>query len=383
MSASFDDVVHRLRRDRITLSVFFFISGLIFSTFTSRIPGLQQRFAMNNAQLGVLLACLPVGLIVSMPFAGVITHKFSIKKLLFLASLNYLAMLLILGFSTHVWQLYVVLFLFGATRTFFNISINTMSVLLQSKYQKKIINSFHGIWSLAALIGALLSLLFIGNEISIHLHVIVVSILCFVLILFFYGFIPEASSTKNQFNVVAIKQKSLFFLGFIAFCCMFCEGIMSDWSGIYFSKIGNVTDKYYVVGYTFYLTTMLIGRFVGDKLTARFGEYSIIKLSSLFLSVGFLIAIIFTHPALIVVGFVLVGFGVSCIIPITFLLSSKITSIPIGVAISTISLMGYVGFLIGPPIIGFISNEFNLRWAFLTCFFFSVMIGFFAKKQGS
>jgi MFS family permease len=164
---------------------------------------------------------------------------------------------------------------------------------------------------------------------------------------------------------------------------MFCEGIMSDWSGIYFSKIGNVTDKYYVVGYTFYLTTMLIGRFVGDKLTARFGEYSIIKLSSLFLSVGFLIAIIFTHPALIVVGFVLVGFGVSCIIPITFLLSSKITSIPIGVAISTISLMGYVGFLIGPPIIGFISNEFNLRWAFLTCFFFSVMIGFFAKKQGS
>ena len=83
MSASFDDVVHRLRRDRITLSVFFFISGLIFSTFTSRIPGLQQRFAMNNAQLGVLLACLPVGLIVSIPFAGLITHSSVLKNYYF------------------------------------------------------------------------------------------------------------------------------------------------------------------------------------------------------------------------------------------------------------------------------------------------------------
>jgi len=99
------------------------------------------------------------------------------------------------------------------------------------------------------------------------------------------------------------------------------------------------------------------------------------------LSLGFLIAIIFVEPALIVLGFVLVGLGVSCIIPITFLLSSENSSVPVGVAISTISMMGYVGFLIGSPLVGLISNASNLRWAFLTCFLFSFLIGVLAKKQ--
>ena len=378
-----DDAEHKLVRDRITLSVFFFLSGLILSTFTSRIPGLQERFSLNNAELGLLLAFLPIGLLVSMPFAGFITYKFSIKRVLTISSISFVVLLLILGFSNQRWQLYLVLFFFGVTRTFYNVSINTISVFIQSRYQKKIINSFHGIWSLATLIGALVSLLFIGNDVSIQLHVIAISLFCLVFIFLLIDKIPNISSPQTQFKLFVGKQNKLLLLGFIAFCCMFCEGIMGDWSGIYFSKIGHVSNKFYVVGYAFYLMAMLIGRFWGDKLIARFGEINIIKLSSLLLSAGFLVAIIFVHPALIVVGFILVGLGVSCIIPITFLLSSQNTVVPVGVAISTISMMGYVGFLIGSPLVGLISNVSNLRWAFLTCFLFSVLIGFFAKKQAS
>ena len=133
-----------LIQDRITISVFFFLSGFIFSTFTSRIPGLQDRFSMNNAELGILLACLPAGLITSMPFAGIIINRYSIKNILSISSFLYIVLLVLLGFSTSIWQLYFVLFLFGVTRTFFNVSLNTMSVILQAKFEKKIINTFHG-----------------------------------------------------------------------------------------------------------------------------------------------------------------------------------------------------------------------------------------------
>jgi MFS family permease len=230
--------------NRITVSVFFFLSGLILSTFTSRIPGLQERFSLNNAQLGILLACLPIGLIISMPFAGYITNKYSIKSVLTLAAISFVVLLLILGFSRRVWQLYVVLFLFGVTRTFYNVSINTISVLLQSHYKKKIINSFHGIWSLATLLGALVSLILIGNDISLEAHIISISIFCFVVILIFYKKIPITTSSSTQFKLISSKQKRLLWLGFIAFGTMFCEGIMGDWSGIYFEKIGLVSKKY-------------------------------------------------------------------------------------------------------------------------------------------
>jgi MFS family permease len=377
-----DDKQHIIL-NRITVSVFFFLSGIILSTFTSRIPGLQERFSLNNAQLGVLLACLPIGLIISMPFAGFITNKYSIKTVLTIAAISFVLLLLVLGFSRKVWQLYVVLFLFGVTRTFYNVSINTISVLLQSHYKKKIINSFHGIWSLATLLGALVSLILIGNDVSLEIHIISISIFCFLIILVFYKKIPTTTSSSSQFKLISSKQKRLLWLGLIAFGTMFCEGIMGDWSGIYFEKIGLVSKKYYVIGYAFYLTAMLIGRFWGDKLIDKFGELKIIRTSSLLLSSGFLISIVFTQPFLITIGFVLVGFGVSCIIPIAFLLSSKNTSVPVGMAISTVSMMGYVGFLIGSPLIGFISNSFNLRWAFLTCLLFSISIFFFSKKYAS
>jgi MFS family permease len=369
-----------LAQHRITISVFFFLSGFIFSTFTSRIPGLQDRFSMNNAELGILLACLPAGLIISMPFAGIIINRYSIKNILSISSFLYIGLLVLLGFSTSIWQLYSILFLFGVTRTFFNISVNTISVVLQAKFEKKIINTFHGIWSFAALAGALLSLVLIGNNVDIQSHVLVVSLVCLFFTIIYYEHIPNMVSAKTKFKLIDSKQKGLIYLGCIAFGTMFCEGIMGDWSGLYFSKVGEVSNKYYVVGYTFYLTAMLIGRFFGDKLMAKYGESIIIKFSSFLLSTGFLISIIFTSPAVIVIGFLLVGFGVSCIIPITFLLSSKANDVPVSMAISTISLMGYVGFLLGPPLIGFISNALNLRWAFLTCFFFSILIGFFVNK---
>ena len=335
---------------------------------------------MNNAQLGILLASLPLGLIVSMPLAGLLTNRYNIKGILTLATFVYLILLVILGFSTNVWQLYIVLFLFGVTRTFYNVSVNTISVLLQAKFEKKIINSFHGVWSIAALVGALLSLLLIGNNIGIRIHVMIVFIISLFLLLIYYRRVPDFTTVKSRFKLMDGRQKSLLYLGFIAFGSMFCEGIMADWSGLYFSKIGEVSNKYYVVGYTFYLTTMVVGRFFGDKIMAKYGESNVLKFSAILLAIGFLISIIFISPTIIVIGFSLVGFGISCIVPITFLLSSKNSSVPVGMAISTISMMGYVGFLLGPPLIGFISDALSLRWAFLTCFFFSILIGFFINK---
>jgi len=258
-----------LTKSRFTVSVFYFISGIIFASFTSRIPGIQQKLMLNDASLGLILASIPAGLMVSMPFAGYFTNRFRMRALLIAAAFSYSILLLCLGYASAAWQVSVVLFLFGVSRTFFNVSVNTCSIVLQQQFKRSIVTSFHGIWSLAALLGALLSMMLIGWDVSMENHFLIVSVFSLVVLFFFNGSIPEAGKGQPRKKLFSAENKGLLQLGFIAAGSMFCEGMMSDWSGIYFSKVGGVTGQYYVLGYASYLTTMVLGRFLGDWFCGR------------------------------------------------------------------------------------------------------------------
>ena len=369
-----------LTKTRFTLSVFYFISGIIFASFTSRIPGIQHKLMLNDASLGIVLACIPAGLMISMPFAGYFTSRFKMRSLLIAAALAYSVLLLCLGFASSAWQVSVVLFLFGVSRTFFNVSVNTCSIVLQQQFKQSIVTSFHGIWSLAALLGALLSMMLIGLDVSMEYHFLIVSIFSVTVVFFFNGSIPEAGKGQPKKKLFSAANKGLLYLGFIAAGSMFCEGMMSDWSGIYFSKVGGVTGQYYVLGYASYLTTMVVGRFLGDWFLGKYGEMTMLRASAFLLGIGFLVAVVFPYPILIVIGFLLVGFGVSCFVPMIFLLASKNTVVPIGTAVSSVSLLGYIGFLFGPPIIGYLSETFGLQAAFISSILVALLIGIAAMQ---
>jgi MFS family permease len=335
---------------------------------------------LNDASLGLMLASIPAGLMMSMPFAGFFTNRFKMRSLLIAAALSYSILLVCLGFASDEWQVSVVLFLFGVSRTFFNVSVNTCSIVLQQQFKKSIVTSFHGIWSLAALMGALLSMILIGWDITMENHFVVVSIFSVLVVFFFNKHIPETGKGQPKKKLFSAENKGLLQLGFIAAGSMFCEGMMSDWSGIYFSKVGGITGQYYVLGYASYLTTMVLGRFLGDWFLGKYGEMTMVRASAILLGIGFLVAVVFPNPILIVVGFLLIGLGVSCFVPMIFLLASKNTVVPIGTAVSSVSLLGYIGFLIGPPIIGYLSETFGLQAAFISSIVVALLIGIVAMR---
>lgn len=335
---------------------------------------------LNDASLGLMLASIPAGLMVSMPFAGYFTNRFRMRALLIAAALSYSILLLCLGYASAAWQVSVVLFLFGVSRTFFNVSVNTCSIVLQQQFKRSIVTSFHGIWSLAALLGALLSMVLIGWDVSMENHFLIVSVFSVVVLFFFNGSIPEAGKGQPRKKLFSAANKGLLQLGFIAAGSMFCEGMMSDWSGIYFSKVGGITGQYYVLGYASYLTTMVLGRFLGDWFLGKYGEMTMVRASAILLGTGFLLAVIFPFPILIVIGFLLIGLGISCFVPMIFLLASKNAEVPIGTAVSSVSLLGYMGFLIGPPIIGYLSETFGLQAAFFSSILVALLIGIVAFR---
>ncbi|MBC8052684.1 MAG: MFS transporter [Sphingobacteriaceae bacterium] len=349
----------------MAVGVLFFLQGLAFSSWASRIPSVQERLHLSETELGLVLFALPFGLMVSLPFAAWLITRFGSRKVVFLASIAYLFILIFIGFSTTISKLTVALFAFGLFGNMVNIAVNTQAVNVEALYNKAIMASFHGLWSLAGFCGAALGTLMSGLEIAPSYHFLIIALFS-ILILTIYSRNTVQSdiggATDKKF---VLPDKSLLHLGLIAFFSLICEGAMFDWSGVYFKKVVMAKDNWIGMGYTVFMCTMAGGRFFADRLVTNFGLKRILQVNGVLTAFGLLLAVVFPTLTFALVGFFLVGFGVSSIVPLIYSAAGKSKKVSPGIAIATVSTIGFVGFLIGPPLIGIIAGAFNLRVSFI------------------
>lgn len=353
---------------RIGVSTFYFIQGITFATWASRIPDIQQALHLSDGLLGSVLFALPVGQLAAMALSGYLVSRFGSKRILSIAACLYPAVLLLLGSVTTLWQLVGALFFFGICGNLSNISLNTQGVGVERLYRRSIMASFHGVWSMAGFTGGLLSAYMVADNMPVFTHFCIVYALGFILMLAARKFmLPRDASFKQttQTKKVFVKpDRYIITLGIIAFACMICEGTMFDWSGIYFEKIVHAPKDLTRLGYVAFMFTMTAGRFTADWLITRFGVTNILKSSGIFIITGMMLAILFPYVSTATLGFLLVGIGTSSVVPMAYSLAGKSKKMMPSVALASVSSIGFLGFLIGPPIIGFISELSNLRISF-------------------
>jgi MFS family permease len=368
-------------KTRVAVSIFFFLSGFTFSTWASRIPDLQRLLQLNDAELGSLLILLPLGLMVTMPLAGYLLSRYSSRYIMLIGSIFYSLLLCLLGLANTVWQVGIILFLFGSSRNLFNISVNTQAVGVQDFYTKSIMATFHGIWSIAGFAGAAAAYFIIANDVSVALHFFSVSAVAFIVIAVTFKNTLVSDAHPHQKNPAFIfPDKPLIKLGIIAFCSMVCEGTISEWGSIYFGKEVHAPKNIVTIGYVVYLSAMTIGRFTGDWLVNKIGTKRLLQISGILILTGISIVILFPFIISATAGYLLIGFGVSCIMPLVFSTAGKISAMGHGPAITSVSTIGYLGFLSGPPLIGFISHAINMRVSFLLIIVAACTIIFFSSR---
>lgn len=350
---------------RITTSTFFFIAGLTFSTWASRIPDIKNKLQLSDAALGLVLFALPAGQLISLPVSAWLTSRLGSKTLVIVSALLYPLTLLLLALAATSWQLSIALFLFGAFANSINIAMNTQAVGVEKFYGRSIMASFHGLWSLAGFTGALTGGLFVSARLSPLLHFSIICVVAGLLVLVSHKYIlpNDAGITKSQPFFIK-PDKRLLILGVIAFCCMMCEGAMADWGGVYFEKVVEAPAAYITLGYVAFTGTMAIGRFLGDWLVTKLGVKRMLQLSGAGIFAGLMIPVLLPYLVPAVIGFLLVGFGVSSVVPIVYGLAGKSTNVSAGIALAAVSTIGFLGFLLGPPVIGFIAQLANLRFSF-------------------
>jgi MFS family permease len=335
---------------RIAVSSLFFLHGLCFSSWASRIPDIQQKLGVSESELGGILFAIPVGLMASLPLAGWLVAKIGSFKVVVFSIIIYGSVLVSLGLADSVFQLIIFLFFYGMAGNLVNIAINTQAVGVESIYQKSIMASFHGLWSLAGFTGASIGALMIGERIlPFHHFIVILSILILVIIVSSrYILKKDPNSTDGQ-PIFAIPDRSLVKLGVIAFCSMICEGAMFDWSGVYFKKVVMTEPALVGAGYTAFMSTMATGRFIADSFTAKFGLKRTLQLSGILTALGLIVSVVFPSFVTAIVGFLLVGFGVSSVVPLVYGAAGRSKKMSAGVAIAAVSTIGFMGFLIGLP----------------------------------
>jgi MFS family permease len=352
-------------RARVAVALFFFVSGFGFATWASRIPLIQHRLGLDEAQLGAVLLALPAGLMLTLPVTGQLLQRFSSREVMLVGAVLYNLALGLLGFAAHIWQLAALLFCFGCSRNLLNLSVNAQSVGVQTLYTRPIIATFHGIWSVAGFAAAGVGTLLIRNDVGTTAHFAAVSVTLTVLaFLFFSNTLALPPSPPADRSFFSWPEKHVLKFGLIAFASMACEGTLYDWTGVYFTQTVQAPKALASIGFTLYMVAMTTGRFLGDGLVGRFGTKRILRASGLLMSTGLLLAAAFPTILGAGLGFVMAGLGVSCVVPLVFGLVGKANPLSAGAALASVSTVSYFGFLMVPPLVGFVAKAANLRWSF-------------------
>lgn len=354
------------RAYRIAISCFFFIQGLTFASWASRIPDIKNSLLLGDAALGAILLSLPIGQFFALALSGYLVTRYGSRIVLITTSVLYPATLLLIGLASVPLALIVALLLTGFFGNIYNIAVNTQAVGIEALYGRSIMASFHGLWSLAGFTGGLIGTFMIAQEFSPLQHYWIINGITLLLTLVFVGStLPRDAKTDQSKPKLFVKpDRVILILGILAFSCMICEGTMFDWTGIYFDKIVKTPKELTQLGFVAFMSTMAGGRLIADFLITRLGVRRMILISGCMIFTGISILVAFPYVIPSIAGLLIAGFGVSSVVPLAYGLAGQSKTMPAGQALAAVSSLGFLGFLIAPPMIGFISQGYSLRLAF-------------------
>ncbi|MGA9651474.1 MFS transporter [Pedobacter sp.] len=369
-------------RIRLAVSLFYFGQGIAFASWASRIPDIKHALNLSDGKLGSILLALPLGQLITMPISGRLVTKYGSKLILTITAPLYVLALSNLGLATAPWHLAAFLFLFGVVGNMCNIAVNTQGSEAEKLFGRPIMTSFHGAWSIAGFTGALVGLLMVNLHIIPYYHFWIIIVLIWLNVLLNYKHLVPGKGAKSERKpkLFTMPEGALLQLGIIGFCSMATEGAMFDWSGVYFKEIVKAPTSLVILGYASFMVMMATGRFVGDKIIENLGRKKTIQISGLIISSGMFLSVFLPYIIPATIGFMLVGIGVSSIVPTVYSVAGKNGKVAPGIAIAMVSSVSYLGFLMGPPLIGYISALSSLQYSYAVIGVFGLLVSLLVGK---
>jgi len=348
----------------------FFLLGVGYASWVARIPAMRHRLELGDRDLGLLLLAVAVGAIFAFRAAPPLIARYGSRRLTRVASLLMCVSVVFPAFTpTPLWTA-LGLFAIGVSTGLMDVSMNAHGVDVEQRLGRPILGSLHGLFSVGGLAGAGAGALAASQGMSPAVHLVSVAIV-FAAMAFLFGraLLPrslerppaEARGDAPAKRLFTRPNALLLALGAVAFCSSVGEGAMGDWSAVYLRDTLHTSEAVAALGYAAFSLTMVVGRFSGDRLTVRFGPVDIVRYGGLLVAFGLAFGLaINTIPAMIL-AFFIVGLGLSVVMPTAFRASGRVPGVEPAAGLATMATLGYGGFLVGPPAIGFVAEHLTLR----------------------
>ena len=372
-----------ISRARLGVILSFLTHGFISSSFFARIPDYKARLELSNTVLGLCLLASSAGVLAALGPVGRLAAQRGSSAVLTKSSYLLVFVAPFVGISFNAISFAVILFLFGVAIAAQDVCMNTHGVTLEQKSGARYMGRFHAFWSVGALLGAITGGVFAQLEVSEFIHALIVSAAVLALVISNNRRYLPGDEDKHIYEESVKRKKTprlIYIMGLLGLAGSIGEGSAADWGGVLARETFGASQFVGTLPYIAYSFTMVVGRFYGDQLATRFGARRILKVGGLLGGAGLAGGLIVGGTTGVIVGWFLFGLALSTVIPLLFSAAGSMANkrfqgtISPAEAVAKISGISYFGFVVGPPLMGFLADVLTLRWAMLVPAVLAVII---------
>lgn len=378
-----------MRRGRGSLAVSFFVQGVTFALLVTRIPAIQDRYGISDSLLPAFLAAVPILAGVASVLTEKVVARVGPGVVLRWAQPFVLLALLAVGVGDQLWHAALALGLFGLAVGALDASMNMLGVSLQRAYGRSIMLGFHASYSLGGIAGA--SLAWVGAHWHLSLFVAYLPVVAVLLPLAFVGsrwYVAGGDGADAVAEVGDGKGSGVAFKLLLPLCLVMTfayigDSTVSNWSAKYLQDVLGSSEELATVPYNAYMVTTLLGRAVGDFGVRRFGAATVVRAGAVLGALGFAVVAVSPGAWAGIVGFTVLGLGLSVIVPQTFAAAGRLFPGASDAAVARLNVFNYVGFLIGSPLVGALGDAWSYRGAMLVPMVLVLVTVVYATSFGS
>lgn len=359
----------------------FAASSLLFGIWVASIPGIKSRLGFNDGTLGLSLLLSPLGAITGMLLSTRVFSKIPAGRWMFIGYIIQCFVMMLQINSVNRLMFWACLYCFGIMGFLNGVSANATVNLMEKKYNKLLMSTCHGMYSLGGAVSAGIAVLLFSVNIPSGWQIVLVAIFIITVILFNKNYLLANSDIIHSRSGVKLPSLTILGISFICMVSFMAEGCVADWSAIYFKEILFALKALISLGYAGFSVAMTLGRLNGDMLITRLGSKNVVVGGSLLAAAGFLIVVSAPVVLIAVPGYIIIGLGCCCIVPVLFRASANIPGVSTVEGYAMITTGGLIGFLTGPSVIGFISEKANLSTGLSLLIIMHVLAAFVAWKS--
>lgn len=362
-----------LFRAKLSTHLAFFATGFGLASWAPLIPFVKERAGLNDAQLGLLLLCLGIGSVIAMPLTGWLSARYGSKPMIIIGGLGFGLLFPFLVISHEPWALAATLLGLGACAGTLDVSMNVHAVEVERMAGKPIMSAFHGLFSVGGILGAGGVTLLLSLGLPPLICGFASGVIAFIAILFAW---PRLLSARGEPVKLVMPHGVVVLLAILIAIMFLVEGAILDWGALLLIEMDLASAARGGLGYVVFSVAMTIGRLYGDAIVIKIGNKNTLVYGSLLAIFGFAVLLLSSHIIQAMLGFALIGFGSSNLVPVVFRLAGEQKIMPSTLAIAAVTTTGYAGILLGPALIGFISQVTSLKFSFIALAALTLLIPF-------